>query len=212
MCCRKVKRHLTHHQGKKHNNDYLHVFSFPSNRILEAIENVVEDVPISNASERVVIAQKSFAVSVQQVDIEEFSKSGQTFSVNLPDFTQQNISSDDISFERTSASPPTGSIQLPSNLLSSLPDNLSNASRITHAVFVTDSLFLRRGFSYKRVSSIIISASVVGIETLRGLRPPVNLGFKLTVRIIMTDAFVIIMLLFRLIMDHFLDVISGINP
>ena len=182
MCCRKVKRHLTRHQGKKHSNNIIYMYSsLPFNRILEAIENVVEDVPISNASEPVVIAQKSFAVSVQQVDIEEFSKSGQTFSVNLPDFTQRNISSDDIhvSFEHTSTSPPTGSIQLPSNLLSSSPGNLSNASRITHAVFVTDSLFLRRSFSYQNVSSIILSASVVGIETLRGLSPPVNLGFQL---------------------------------
>ena len=171
--------------------------SLPFNRILEAIENVVEDVPISNASEPVVIAQKSFAVLVQQVDVEEFSKSGQTFSVNLPDFTQRNISSDDISFKRTSASPPTGSIQLPRNLLSSLPGNLSNTSRITHAVFVTDSLFLRRSFSYQKVSSIIISASVVGVGTLRGLSPPVNLGFQLNpVRAIVTNASVIIMFLF----------------
>ena len=180
MCCRKVKRHLTHRLGKKHSNNIIYMYSsLPLYRILGAIENVVEDVPISNASEPVVIAQKSFAVSVQQVDVEEFSKSGQTFSVNLPDFTQRNIISDDISFEHTSASPPTGSIQLPSNLLSSLPDNLSNASRITHAVFVTDSLFLRRSFSYQKVSSIILSASVVDIETLRGLSPPVNLGFQL---------------------------------
>ena len=148
-------------------------------RTLEVMNNAVGGISISNASETVVIAQKSFAVSVQQVDPEEFSKSGQTFSVNLPDFTQQNISSDDISFEHASASPPTGSIQLPSSLFSSLPDNLSNASRITHAVFVTDSLFLRRNFSYKRVSSVIVSASVVGVENLNGLSPPVNLVFQL---------------------------------
>ena len=142
------------------------------------MNNAVGGISISNASETVVIAQKSFAVSVQQVDLEEFSKSGQTFSVNLPDFTQQNISSDDVSFERTSASPPTASIQLPSNLFFFLPDNLSNASRITHAVFVTDSLFLRRNFSYKRVCSIIISAGVVGVQNLNGLSPPVNLVFQ----------------------------------
>lgn len=145
-------------------------------RILEAIDNVVDNIPIANTSEPVVIAQKSFAVSVQEIDPEMFSRSGQTFSVNIADFTQQNISSGDLSFESNAVSPPTGTIQLPNNLFSSLPENIS---RISHAVFVTDSLFLRRSFSYRRVSSVIISASVVGAGTIRNLRPPVNLGFRL---------------------------------
>ena len=137
---------------------------------------MVDNIPIANASEPVVIAQKSFAVSVQEVDPEMFSRSGQTFSINIANFAQQNISSGDLSFENNAVSPPTGSIQLPSNLFSSLPENVS---RISHAVFVTDSLFLRRAFSYQRVSSVIISASVVGAGTIRNLRPPVNLGFQL---------------------------------
>ncbi|XP_019850052.1 PREDICTED: hemicentin-1-like isoform X1 [Amphimedon queenslandica] len=147
-----------------------------SARILEAIDSVVDNIPIANASEPVIIAQKSFAVSVQEVDPEAFSRSGQTFSVNIADFTQRNISSGDLSFESNTVSPPTGTIQLPNNLFSSLPENIS---RISHAVFVTDSLFLRRSFSYQRVSSVIISASVVGAGTIRNLRPPVNLGFQL---------------------------------
>ena len=140
------------------------------------MNNVVDNIPIANTSEPIIVAQKSFAVSVQKVDPETFRRLGQTFSVNIADFTQQNISSEDLSFDNNAVSPPTSTIQLPSNLFSSLPEN---SSRISHAVFVTDSLFLRRSFSYRRVSSIIISASVVGAGTIKNLRPPVNLGFQL---------------------------------
>ena len=154
------------------------------NRILEAVENVAGKIPVFNASEPAVIAQTSFAISVQQVNTEELSEFGPAFSVNLPDFTQQNISSNYLSFER-SASFPTGSIEMPSRILHG---SLYNASKVLYAVFVTDSLFLRRSFSYQRVSSIILSASVVGVESLRGLQPPVNLRFQLNpVRIIVAQ-------------------------
>ena len=108
------------------------------NRVLEAIENAADAITITNVSESVVIVQKSFAVSVQQVNTDDFSKSGQTFSINIPDFRQHNISSEHISFDSVSSSSPIGSIQLPSNLLS-LSNNSS--SKTTHDVFVTDSLF-----------------------------------------------------------------------
>lgn len=152
------------------------------------MNNVVDNIPIANTSEPIIVAQKSFAVSVQEVDPKTFSRLGQTFSINIADFTQQNISSEDISFENNAISPPTSTIQLPSNLFSSLPEN---SSRISHAVFVTDSLFLRRSnLSYQRVSSVIISASVVGAGTIRNLRPPVNLGFQLNpVRVVNFNLF-----------------------
>ena len=180
------------------------------NRVLEAIENAADAVTITNVSESVVIVQKSFAVSVHQVNTDDFSKSGQTFSVNIPDFTQHNISSEHISFDSVSSSSPIGSIQLPSNLLSSLSNNSS--TKITHAVFVTDSLFLRRGFSFDRVGSIIISASVVGVGTFRDLRPPVNLGFQLNpVRVFKVEVNLNFVLC-RMLMDQFQDVFSGTNP
>ena len=65
---------------------------------------------------------------------------------------------------------------MPSRLLHG---SLYNASKVLYAVFVTDLLFLRRSFSYQRVSSIILSASVVGVESLRALQPPVNFRFQL---------------------------------
>ena len=185
---------------------YLFHFDF-HNRILEAVENVADKIPVFNASEPAVIAQKSFAISVQHVNTEEFSVSGHAFSVSLPDFAQQNISSDDLSFER-STSFPTGSIEMPSRLFHG---NLSNASKVLYAVFVTDSLFLRRSFSYQRVSSIILSASVVGVETLRGLQPPVVLKFQLNlVRILVAQQNINI--LFRKLMDLIQNVYFGTNP
>ena len=73
-------------------------------RILEAIESVVESIPITTISEPVIITQQSFAVSVQQVDIVEFTQSGQTFSVNYRGFSDgnQTLNSNDLVFGTTS--------------------------------------------------------------------------------------------------------------
>ena len=153
-----------------------------STRVLEAIDSVAGNIPITNDSEPVVIAQRSFAVSVQQVDLEEFSQRGQTFSLNLRNgFSRQNqsLSLDDLSFDRSVSGPRTGSISLSSSLFSALPTDVSNSSRITHAVFVTVSLFLRRNANYLEVGSIIISASVVRVSALRGINPPIGLNFQI---------------------------------
>ena len=143
---------------------------------MEAVESVTENIPITNTSVPVVITQRSFAVSVQQVDIEKFKQSGQTFSVNFGDFSARNerIDSNDLTFESGSKQS-SASITLPNYLLNSVP-NLTNSSRITNAVFITDSLFLSRSDILK-VGSLIISAAVVGTSTLEQLQPPVNLRF-----------------------------------
>ena len=135
------------------------------------MEILTEDIHIENDSDSITIAQESFAISVQQIN----NDSGQFFGVNLRNFSTLSNS---LTFEDTRTSTPNGSIQLPSNLFSSLSSG-SNDSRIVHAVFLTDSLFLRRGFSYQKVSSIVISASVVGVGTIRDLSSPVNLSFQL---------------------------------
>ena len=147
-------------------------------RILEAIESVVENIPITNFSEPVIITQKSFAVSIQQVDIEEFKQFGQTFSVNYRGFTDGNktLTSNDLVFGMGSQQPTTAAINLPNNLLNTLP-NVINNTRITHSVFTTDSLFLRRNNNFLEVGSVVISTTVVEKDTLRGLNPPVNLNF-----------------------------------
>ena len=146
--------------------------------MLEAIESVVENIPIANTSEPIVIAQKSFAVSIQQVDTEEFTQSGQTFSVNYRGFSDdsQTLTSNDLVF----GSPfkqPTAAINLPNTLLSELPNIAKNNTRITHSVFTTDSLFLRRNNYNLEVGSVIISTTVVGVDMISKLGTPVNLRF-----------------------------------
>ena len=146
---------------------------------MEAIESVVENIPLINTSEPVVISLKSFAVSLQQVNIDEFKQSGQTFSVNFGDFSNDNqsLNSNDLTFGGSNQQP-TAAINLPRNLLNGLP-NITNNTRITHSVFITDSLFLRRDDNFQKVGSIILSAAVVGTDTIRGLNPPVGLSFMI---------------------------------
>ena len=146
--------------------------------MLEAIESVVESISIINISEPIVIAQKSFAISVQQVDTKEFAQFGQTFSVNYRGFSDENqtLSSNDLVFGSTSQQS-TAVINLPNNLLSALPNITKNNTRITHSVFTTDSLFLRRNNYNLEVGSVIISTTIVGTDVLSGLDPPVDLTF-----------------------------------
>ena len=147
-------------------------------RMLEAIESVVENIPITNISEPIIITQKSFAVSIQQVNTEEFTQFGQTFSVNYRGFTDENqtLSSNDLAFGSTSQQS-TAAINLPNNLLSALPNIAKNNTRITHSVFTTDSLFLRRNNYNLEVGSVIISTTVVEADTIRKLDPLVELIF-----------------------------------
>ena len=146
-------------------------------RLLEAIESVAENIPITNASEPVVIAQTSFAVSIQQVDLDDFQESGQNFSVVINNTSKGNLSSESLSFGRPISSP-TASISLPKSLFNAVPHFINN-TRITNLVFLSESVFLRQNFSYLKVSSIIVSASVVGAGTIRGIKPPVDLSFQL---------------------------------
>lgn len=138
---------------------------------MESIESVIKDIPIANESEPVVLSLKLFAVSVQQIDFQEFS--GQTFSVNIGN--NESLSSDNLAFEELSVSPSTGSISLPNTLLNSIPHN--NNTRLTNAVFLSDSLFLRRDNKFMEIGSVIMSATVVGAGTIQNLNPPVTLSF-----------------------------------
>ena len=148
--------------------------------MLEAVESVVENIPITNISEPIVITQKSFAVSVHQVDTEEFTKFGQTFSVNYKGFTDENqtLNSNDLVFGSPSQQT-TAIINLPNNLLIALPNITKNNTRISHSVFITDSLFLRRNNYNLEVGSVIISTTVVGADTISGLNPPIDLRFMI---------------------------------
>ena len=151
-----------------------------SDRILEAIGSIVENVPIGNISEPVVITRRTFALSAQQVDLNQFMEIGQNFSANLGGFsnlnTNESIDSSELSFEMRMTMQATASIRLPNNLFSAVP-NVTNNTRITHAVFLSDSLFLRRNSNDLEVGGIIISARVVGYNSIQSLDPPVSISF-----------------------------------
>ena len=118
-------------------------------------------------------------MSVQQVDLDQFMEIGQTFSANLGTFSDlnmsENINSSELSFSGRTGQP-TASISLPNNLFDAIL-NVTNNTRITHAVFLTDSLFLRRENNEMEVGGIIISASVVGSNSVEAIEPPLNITF-----------------------------------
>ena len=144
-----------------------------------------------------VITRRTFALSVQKVDLDQFMDIGQKFSANLGDFSNININesidSSDLQFGTTTQA--TASIKLPSNLFSAIPNVTSN-TRITHAVFLSDSLFLRRNSNDLEVGGIIISARVVGYNSIQSLDPPVSISFlKNPVYITMIDLILVVNLI-----------------
>lgn len=117
-------------------------------------------------------------MSVQEINLEDFYQNGgQFFSINVPFMSNQTtLTADSLSFKNNYNSS-TGSISLPSNLFNTLP-SYSNTTRVYQAVFVTESLFLRRNFNFLQLSSVVLSATVVGTN-LRGIKPPINLTFQI---------------------------------
>ena len=172
---------------------------------MEAIESVTENIPINNSdiSKPVVISQRSFAVSIQQVNLQTFSQNGQTFNVNIG-----NDQSNDIIVGDTVDTKPIASISLPNNLLDSIP-NISNSTRITNAVFLSDSLFLRRNDKFMEVGSVIISATVVGVDTIQELNPPVTLTFQIINSVSSTSNK--IYFCFRISVNYHCNVLIGIK-
>lgn len=129
-----------------------------------------------------VIPFDSFAVSAREVELDDFN--GQMFSVALGNITDGGrIDKDALSFETQSM--PTASIELPSDLVKQISYNRSNSTviRIFHSVYLTDTLFVNRDsdkydFIYAKVGSVIISASVAGIEKVEGVSdPPILISF-----------------------------------
>ena len=156
---------------------------------MEAFETVVENIPITNNSEPEIIPLRSFAVAVLLVDIEDIKLSGLNFSVYSREITEDNLSFG------TLTENPVASISLPNTILYNVTD-ITNSTRITHSVFLFDSLFLRRNDNHLEVGSVIISASVVG-KTLSGLRHPVSLNFlinSVSLAIYLAAYFIIVLL------------------
>ena len=118
-------------------------------------------------------------MSAQEVQPDQFM---QTFSFTAEDHSHisniSRINSNNLYFgEMMNKS--TASISLPNNLFNTLY-NISK-SRVTHAIYLSESAFIRRENSNLEVSSVIISASVVGAGPIKGLKnTPVILSFKVS--------------------------------
>ena len=164
-------------------NIVLKADAFLSPRILETVQVVTEAIPIPENQTRVVIPLRSFAVSVQEVQPADFE--GQTFSAILGSMfefdEEEQINVDSLVLEEHEEA--TASISIPPNIFMSLPISMvqNMTTRITHSVFLTDLLFIRREREMDsrelEVGSIIISATITGNISVSGLDPPIMLVF-----------------------------------
>ena len=140
----------------------------------ESIEEVAESIPIPENETQVVLTRESFAVAVQEVELDSFA--GLTFSVvvtNGFDDANSQLDMNSLSFSETDDA--IASLSLPRSLFNNL-NTSKNSTRITQSVFLTDSLFLRRERNFSVVGGIILAASVVGTR-LTELDPPIQLSF-----------------------------------
>ncbi len=138
---------------------------------MEAIESVTDSIPIQNTSLPVIIAKSQFAVSAQEIDTDKFE---QVFSVNIGNISNTtSIDSSNIFFMRTNES--TASILLQNNVLNSV--GTGSKVRISNAVYLDDSIFLRRNNNDIEVGSIIMSASISS-SNKSTFDPPVMLTFR----------------------------------
>ncbi len=140
-------------------------------RLLEAIESVADSIPLQNTTMPVIIARSQFAVSAQEIDTDTFE---QVFSVNIGNVSNTtSIDSNSLLFIRTNES--TASILLPNNVLISV--GTGSKVRINNAVYLDDSVFLRRNNNDIEVGSIIMSASISS-SNKSTFDPPVMLTFR----------------------------------
>ena len=122
-------------------------------------------------------------MSVQEVQPADFE--GQTFSAILGttfEFDEEEqINVDSLVLEEREEA--TASISIPPGIFMSLPmSTVQNmTTRITHSVFLTDLLFIRREREMDsqelEVGSIIISATITGNISVSGLDPPIMMVF-----------------------------------
>ena len=152
-------------------------------RLLESIESVTQMLPIPENMTVVVIAQDEFAVAVQEVP-DDFS--GQSISIDVGVFGNQSIDSDSLNFDNTDTMRrPTAEIELPDTLFQTIPvlpdsnisQNTTSRRRLAFQVYITDTLFLRRDTADLEVGSVIVGATVAGVDRIDDIDPPVVFQF-----------------------------------
>ena len=134
---------------------------------MESIQTLGDEIVVKDG-ERAVFTQDTFAVSVQPVDPRNFVTQQFTFNVgdDIDNAVVTNMTVSVDTGERRNTRPAV-TMTIPENIF----DNITtNNTRITNAVFITDSLFLRREKFFLEVGSIIVALSIPG-ETITGLDP-----------------------------------------
>ena len=142
-------------------------------RLLGALESVTDNIPIAENETSTFVSETTFAVSVQEIEPDQFTELNVTAVLGGINITQQRIDESALLFNTFTNEQAAGSLSLPSNLLSK-----TNGTRVTLTVFVTNSLFLRRESNDMKVGSIIIAAGVVGKKRVEGLNPPMVAVFQ----------------------------------
>ena len=148
-------------------------------RLLETVEAVAATLPIPENETFTVIPLTSFAVTAQDVQVEDIG--AQTFSALIGFDAGRSIEPMDLVFDAHPNA--TASITIPATVFMSiqLPSNMTPdiSIRITNAVYLNDLLFLQRagGSQRSRIGSVIISTSIRSNDSLENFDPPVNLTF-----------------------------------
>lgn len=160
--------------------------SIAQNRLLDAIEQVSSNIPFCQNKSSFVISRELFAVSVEQVDPMEFTGNMLLVSLSGELFLEDNgnTSWNELLLMRDNTH--SASVSLPIGLFNTL--DVYNVTRVTHSVFLTDSLFAMRKESYQEVGSVIVSATVVN-RSVEGLDPPITLTFLRNLVSVFTNVF-----------------------
>ena len=149
-------------------------------RILESFQQVAMEYPIpENTTDPILVVQKNYALTVQEFNMTYNSTNNFIFGISEHFSNGTGIDRNSIHFENVED--PAAIIEIPSSILDAVEGG-EGIIRFTHAIFDTESLFLRRREllerdRYLKVGSTIISASVNN-ETIQDLQDPVIITLR----------------------------------
>lgn len=135
--------------------------------------SVADEIPIDGNASNTIIIRRTFAVSVQKVDFENFTRLSYSINTNTSDESEFEV----VYEEQNN---PTGAITLPSSLFNSKETINTSRSVVSNSVFLNDNAFQVRDPGVFVVAGLIISARVVGYEenAFTDLEEPVELTIQ----------------------------------
>ena len=132
-----------------------------------------------NTTDPILVVQKNYVLAVQEFNMTYNSTNNFIFGISEHFSNGIGIDGNSIHFENVED--PAAIIEIPSSILDAVEGG-EDIIRFTHAIFDTESLFLRRQEllerdRYLKVGSTIISASVNN-ETIQDLQDPVIITLR----------------------------------